>query len=853
MIDRLGRKKLKYFGLMDLTKGYYQAPLEEGSRHLSAFITSKGLFEWNRVAMGLCGAPAYYQEQMSTNVLKGLMYQSCEVYMDDIIVFGKTFEEYESNLVKVLQRLKKFRITVNPDKCNLGVQKVQFVGHTFDEHGKSFDRSKLQEVVDFPVPVNEGELRSFLGLANYFSAHIRDCASMCRPLHAMIQKNAKDYRKGKPLHWKDEQLELLGQVRQAINDCPTLFFLDSDAENSTVHLYTDASDIGFGAYVCQRFADGREVPIAFMSKCFTPVQKRWSVPEREAYGIFEGMMKFEYLLRDVNFVMHTDHANLVYIRDSGSPKVIRWKLQMQEFLFTLEHVKGVDNIVADAMSRNTLATVDIDTPDCLPHQEWLACLWNSPQGTHEDKDVLAELCMTHLEEKEVTSIPQHEYDLLMQCHNSQVGHHGVLNTMRKLELITKPFPKMEQKVKLFIKQCDCCQKLDTRVPIKVVEPFVLGGNQPMGCWNIDSIGPFPADQYGNTYAVVIIDTFTRFMCIYAVPDTSAKEAVKVMIIQSGHYGMPKTVRTDNGTEYRNGLMAEATKLLGTEHEFIVAHQHQQNGIVERCNRECNEYVRALLYTRHAEHGKWSELLPFIQRIHNATVCVSTGYAPADLLFGGAIQLNKVVLSAVIPDNDQGITYDEYMARMLSHQSNMLKEALMIQTKHDTKKLGKLAIKEPVTEYDPGSYVLLAWPITKMNPNGRPTKFDTVYRGPYKVLKHNDQGTYWLMNIVTGRPENIKSIHSIKPFYYDPIRTDPIEVALKDFKDEYLIDSVVTDNGKWKNKSELMFQIKWFGYKDLTWEPWANVRDNSILHDYLCSHKHASWVPKKFVDDIQQLV
>jgi len=94
---------------------------------------------------------------MSTNVLKTLMYHSCEVYMDDIIVFGETFAEYEANLTKVLQRLKEFNITVNPDKCNLGVQQVKFVGHTFDQHGKSFDREKLQEVVDFPLPTNEGE------------------------------------------------------------------------------------------------------------------------------------------------------------------------------------------------------------------------------------------------------------------------------------------------------------------------------------------------------------------------------------------------------------------------------------------------------------------------------------------------------------------------------------------------------------------------------------------------------------------------------------------------------------------------------------------------------------------------
>jgi transposase InsO family protein len=846
MIDRLGRKKLKYFALMDLTKGYYQAPLAENSRHLSAFITSRGLFEWNRVAMGLCGAPAYYQEQMATTVLGNLMYVSAEVYMDDIIVFGTTFEEYLANLEKVLQRLHEHGITVNPDKCNLGVREVKFVGHTFDENGKSFDRSKLQEVVDFHLPANEGELRSFLGMVNYFSDHIRDHAEICKPLHDMIDKT-RNYKKGKTLHWTEHQLARFKQIQQCINDCPKLFFLQEDAENSTVHLYTDASDIGFGIYICQRFADGTEHPIAFMSRCFTETQKRWSVPEREGYGLHEGVMKFDYLLRDVNFVMHTDHANLVYIRDSGSPKVIRWKLQLQEFLFTVEHVKGVDNIVADVMSRNTSAVVDVDTPDCLPQHEWLACLWNSPQSMFRDEDVIPEMCCALEERSHISKIPDNRYNLIMQAHNADVGHHGVQNTMRKLENIGCTWLHMEDHVKLFIKQCDCCQKLDDRVPIRIVNQFSLGGNKPMECWNVDSIGPFDADQDGNTYAVVLVDIFTRFMCIYPVPDTSAKEAVKAMIKHSGHYGMPEVIRTDNGTEYKNELMTEGLKLLGSEQMFTIAHQHQQNGIVERCNKEVNDYLRQMLYCKHMEKGRWSELLPFVQRIHNATICSSTGYSPADLVFGGTIKLSKVVLTENESNNKELTTYQEYVSEMIEHQRNMLEEASQIQNKKYLSKKDNKSV-ETLTTYPPGSYVLLAWPITRMNPNGRPTKFDTLYRGPFKVIKHDDKGTYWLLNIVTGRPENLKSIHSLKPYFYDPDRTDPLQVALKDFKDEYLVESILGDNGKWNNKADLKFHIKWVGYTDTTWEFWANLRDNSVLHEYLLAHNRKKMIPKKIVQE-----
>jgi hypothetical protein len=837
MIDRLGRYKPEWLAKLDLTKGYYQAPLEEASKPLSAFITTNGLYEWNRVAMGLCGAPAYFQEQMATVVLKNLIYNCCEVYMDDIIIYGDSFEKYLENLDKVLARLQQFNVTVNPGKCELGVQEIEFVGHTFNKMGKCFTRSKLQEVVNFPTPETATELRSFLGLANYFRDHIKNHALLAGSLNAMIDKSST-YKKSTVLRWSQMQLDALDALKTAINECPILFFLDENAENSSVHLYTDASDVGFGAYVCQRFADGKEVPIGFMSRCFTPVQKRWSVPEREAYGILEGVKKFEYLLRDVKFVLHTDHENLVHIRDSGSPKVIRWKLQLQEFQFEIEHVRGVDNIVADAMSRNKLATVDIDVPDYLPHHEWIARLWNSEQVSGDEWCRVGHL----IDELEISD---EAYANIQMVHNATVGHHGVQNTIAKLQTAGLNWRFMEQHVKRFIKECDCCQKLDCRVPICITAPYGQMIVRPMGCINVDAMGPFDTDSNGNQYAVVMIDTFTRFMCAYPVKNTSAREAVRVILMHCGTFGKPDSIQTDNGTEFKNESVAELLKLLEVEHHLSIAHNHQQNAIVERAIKEVNRWLRGQLYCSKQMKCLWSDLLPLAQRIHNATIVTSTGYAPADLVFGGIIKLNRGLLTKQKADEVDYSTYDNYMISLMHHQEKMLLDANETQQIAAQKHLGK----DPgglITEYAVDSYVLLAWPITRMNPNGRPTKLDTVYRGPYRVIKFDEHGTYWLRNLATGAAENPKSVHSLKPFFYDKKRTDPVVVALRDYKDTFLVSEIISDNGCWKNRGELKFKVLWLGYDEPTWEPWANLRDNSVLHEYLIRHQHAAMIPKKIV-------
>ena len=143
MLERLGQKRAHFYGVFDMTKGYFQAPLAKSSREHTAFITSQGIYQWNRVAMGLCGAPSYFQQQMASVVLQGLIYDVCEVYMDDIIVFGKTEEEYLKNLEAVMRALQRYNITANPDKCKLGLTEVTFVGHTINREGKSFKREKL--------------------------------------------------------------------------------------------------------------------------------------------------------------------------------------------------------------------------------------------------------------------------------------------------------------------------------------------------------------------------------------------------------------------------------------------------------------------------------------------------------------------------------------------------------------------------------------------------------------------------------------------------------------------------------------------------------------------------------------
>jgi hypothetical protein len=327
LLQRVGQKRNKFFGLMDLTSGYHQFPLDTSISVLTAFITFMGVFEWLRVPMGVKPAANYFHNTMTSIVLIGLVFLICEVYLDDILVYGKDAEEYLSNLRSIFERFRKYKITLNPDKCLFGVNCLEFLGHTLNEQGISFTKQKLNSVVDFVKPVNVKQLRSFIGLVNYFRDHVRNHSHVLKPLQDLLTEGIK---KGKPkslLDWSKEAEDSFQKIKDYVNACPLLYFINDEAP---IFLHTDASDYAIGAYLFQ-VVDDHEQPIRFMSKSLSGAQLRWSTIEKEAYAIWYSLKKFNDLLQGMKFTLRTDHRNLTFINSKSSPEVQRWKLDIQAY------------------------------------------------------------------------------------------------------------------------------------------------------------------------------------------------------------------------------------------------------------------------------------------------------------------------------------------------------------------------------------------------------------------------------------------------------------------------------------------------------------------------------------------
>ena len=254
---------------------------------------------------------------------------------------------------------------------------------------------KIKGVTDFPMPRKTTELRSFLGLTNYFRDHVPNHSNVVPPLQKMILHASK---KQTLLIWTDAAADAFYIIKQRIAESPLLYFRDDTAP---INLMTDASDYGIGGYLYQQ-VDGAKQLVALVSKSLTKTQLKWSTIQKEAFALYHCCTYLDALLRDRKFTILTDDKNLTFIEKDKNQMVGRWRVALQKLDYTIGYVPGRENDIADAMSRL-----------CLNRMEKKSGLVSS------------------LHVKQLTTNEQ--YELIGSCHNATVGHGGVQRTLRNLK------------------------------------------------------------------------------------------------------------------------------------------------------------------------------------------------------------------------------------------------------------------------------------------------------------------------------------------------------------------------------------------------------------------------------------
>ena len=218
-----------------MKSGYWQVALHPEDKEKTAFSTGQGLWQFTVMPFGLCNAPATF-ERLMESVLRGLTYEACLVYLDDVVVISRTFQEQLDNLRKVFQRLREAHLKLNPEKCHLFQKEVRYLGHIVSPSGVTTDPEKLEAVKSWPRPNDKHQLRSFLGLCTYYRRFISGFADIAKPLTRLTEEK-------RIFEWSPETENGFLALKEALCTAPVLGY-PRPGEKFIVD--TDASNVGIG-------------------------------------------------------------------------------------------------------------------------------------------------------------------------------------------------------------------------------------------------------------------------------------------------------------------------------------------------------------------------------------------------------------------------------------------------------------------------------------------------------------------------------------------------------------------------------------------------------------------------------
>lgn len=632
ILDRLGQTN--FLSKIDLKDAFWQIPLSDNSKPKTAFsVPGHGLFQFTRLPFGLHNAAQCLQRLM--NSVFGSTDHKIFVYLDDLIITSQDFDEHMTTLEFVFDRLQNANLTINYDKSEFCCSSLQYLGYVVDSYGLHTDPSKVETILNVPLPKNYTELKRFIGLASWYQRFVKNFANIAAPLHELT----KGKKKGKTIYWDDSARDAFVKLKNALVSSPVLATPDFSQK---FEIHCDASNYGIGVVLCQ---GPDEHPVAFASRKFRGAETRYSTPEKECLAVLFGIHKFRPYVEGYEFSIITDCSSLTYLFRQENPpdRLARWIMKLSQFKFNVIHRKGTSNVVPDALSR-AVEHLDIISFQPDANDSWyirmLGKVALSPTRFSDWKIKDGKLFykmsgpINKIDSKYwCTVVPESvRNSVLEECHNHpSAGHMGMKKT--KLRILERYYwPGVGKDVDKFVKSCVTCKqvKYPTSKRQGLMGKF-KDVTRPFQMLSIDLMGPLPRSTKQNAWLLVITDWVTKFPLLFTLRTATAAKIVD--IVEKNVFllfGVPEIVIADNGKQFSGDLFKKLMAKYGVEKLWFNTRYHPQNNPTERTNKTIGQALRA--YVRD-NHRLWDAEIGNIGLALRTSVNEITGYSPFFLNFG----------------------------------------------------------------------------------------------------------------------------------------------------------------------------------------------------------------------------
>lgn len=605
-----------YYIVLDLKGAFLQLMLSRFAQELLVITTHLGLFAYLRMPFGIKPASSIFQALID-RALKGI--KGVFAYIDDIILGGNSIEELMEKLDQVLERLSQFNIKVNFEKCSWFVTEVLFLGHKISKQGIMPNPEKIKAIVEAPSPKNVTQLKSFVGLVNYYSKFVPEISMLLKPFYNLLRKEVKWL-------WSDECENAFKRSKQTMIDARILVHYDP---KKPMALVCDASDEGISAILCHEI-NSQERPIYFASRVLTPTEKKYPILHREALAIVFGLEKYYKFIFGYQIKVFTDHKPLLGIfgkRDCLKTGVIASRIQrylnrIAHFTFEVHYRAGPKNLDADCLSRLPIP-VEMSTEDKLEENLSIKVIENEGEITLNlkmiEKETIKDAYLSKLIEYILDGWPSSGVPKIYKdYYGANVSlsiEHGCIfygnrvvvpNSLKEkaLELLhinhigIVRMKQMARKycfwiginkdIESFVRSCNSCQLVQSDKRDKVYSSWPEA-KYPFERVHLDFF------YFDGKHFLIFIDAYSRWLDVKKMTKTTADSLIDNLEDIWGYFGYPTQLVCDNGPPFGSYEFKRYCELKGITLTHSPPYHPESNGLAERAVQSVKKALRKLVF------------------------------------------------------------------------------------------------------------------------------------------------------------------------------------------------------------------------------------------------------------------
>ena len=640
LLDQLA--DAKFFTKLDLRSGYWQIAMDPSAVELTAFRTRFGHFAFRVMPFGLCNAGATFQRVMD-KLLAPWIGICVVVYLDDILIYSSTWSSHLVDVAAVLQCLLESSFFAKVSKCDFAVTRVLYLGFLVGVGCVSVDTQKTERIKSWPIPQTVKDVRSFLGLCNFYRRFVPKYSEKAAPLTALTRSNI-------PWNWSPDAQSAFQTLKDSLTSKPVLRI---PRFGDSLVVYTDASQIALGASLGV-IVDDAVQPCAFTSRKLNHAESTYSTFHQELMAVDLALRSWRAYLLGSPFTIRTDNAGLLNMSTAPPPSDACARIydRLQPYQFNIEHVPGAQNTVADALSRTTFPADPspmFSTAQVVADKSWITTLRMAQQTDPKYRSfflpdhqvpvpyVVSDNLLWHRTgNRSRLVIPAHpalRRRLLKAFHEDPLwGHPGQRKMFMSLSRLCY-WPRLTNELPVFIRSCVvCAQTKDSR-------RHPIGNPQqmptPRSPWSIvhcDFLSGLPVSTKGFSSFVLFIDRFSKMVVVVPTPDefpaTAVIQVINDFIFRA--HGIPKILITDRDTRYDAQVWQDFLHTNGIEQRKSSPYYPPSDGQAERANGVILQYLRAFCF---AQQQRWDVMLPLAELAFNSTIHKATGFSPLFLCSG----------------------------------------------------------------------------------------------------------------------------------------------------------------------------------------------------------------------------